>query len=495
MTTKVNNRMIDGAPVNVLDFGAVGDGVTDDTDALIAALAAGTTVEFGQNKTYLIRTGANILTPNSNTVLNFNGSTVKAMPSNLDSYHMFALEEVENITFNNGFIEGERDEHTGTTGEQGFCIAIRGAKDVVFNSMSLSKSWGDNIYIGIGPTVKYASNITMNACVLDRARRNGLSVVSVDGLAMNSCTISNTAGTAPEFGIDFEPNNNDERLRNISITNLRTVNNANSAVGFAIDKLDGGSTPVSISIDNYQDYGSLFALGFNLALNTKGYIKIRNVLADSQIKNSITFKNWEVTAPQVDIDGVTSTVNHSRTTDIIGDTPVSFQMPNGNIGGNINIKNVEQYFTSGQSGTGYNVAFDGSTEFRTLSLDGIEGQILNQQALSEGSKIIDDEFLGVTNVLDFPFVTQKFVNLKNTTAYGNTQLQLQAFRDTDTVYQMTCVSETGSDALTINPPGGESLYPLGIDDLDSGKITLNELGKSILIKRQGGRWVVTSKNY
>jgi polygalacturonase len=39
--TKARNRMIDSAAVNVKDFGAVGDGATDDTSAITAALQAG----------------------------------------------------------------------------------------------------------------------------------------------------------------------------------------------------------------------------------------------------------------------------------------------------------------------------------------------------------------------------------------------------------------------------------------------------------------------
>ena len=50
--TKVYNRLIAGAPVNVKDFGAVGDGVTDDTAEVLLALNSGAQVVDGGGLTY-----------------------------------------------------------------------------------------------------------------------------------------------------------------------------------------------------------------------------------------------------------------------------------------------------------------------------------------------------------------------------------------------------------------------------------------------------------
>ena len=55
--TKAHNRMIEGAAVNVKDFGAVGDGTTDDTTAIQAAEAASDCIIFS-NDTYYMGTSA-----------------------------------------------------------------------------------------------------------------------------------------------------------------------------------------------------------------------------------------------------------------------------------------------------------------------------------------------------------------------------------------------------------------------------------------------------
>lgn len=58
--TKVTYSMINGAPVNVLDYGAVGNGVADDTAAIVAALAATTSTVYMPAGTYRVSTNLNI---------------------------------------------------------------------------------------------------------------------------------------------------------------------------------------------------------------------------------------------------------------------------------------------------------------------------------------------------------------------------------------------------------------------------------------------------
>jgi len=70
--TKAHNRMIEGAAVNVKDFGAVGDGVTDDTAAIQAAIDAGTSIVFPSGS-YVITSS---ITIGSNKSIDFGSATL-----------------------------------------------------------------------------------------------------------------------------------------------------------------------------------------------------------------------------------------------------------------------------------------------------------------------------------------------------------------------------------------------------------------------------------
>jgi polygalacturonase len=93
--TKASYSMISGAPINVIDYGAVGDGSTDDTASLQAvfnAVPSGGCIEFPPNKTF--KTTSTLVMPptTSGVVIQGNGSTIRAY-HNGDGINLTPLNE------------------------------------------------------------------------------------------------------------------------------------------------------------------------------------------------------------------------------------------------------------------------------------------------------------------------------------------------------------------------------------------------------------------
>lgn len=83
--TKVSYSMIQGTPLNVLDFGAVGDGITDDTAAIEAAIAASRATYVVDPDTQMTWSGtqASVFFPEGTYVYNGTGITQSAGDINL----------------------------------------------------------------------------------------------------------------------------------------------------------------------------------------------------------------------------------------------------------------------------------------------------------------------------------------------------------------------------------------------------------------------------
>jgi polygalacturonase len=219
--------------VNVQEKGARGDGQTDDTAAIQTAIdeVAGTggTV-LVPDGTYMVNAvGRHHLTLKSNVMLKLSRDAIlKAIPNNSDKYSILSIVGVSNVTVLGGTLEGEREEHMGTSGEGGMGVRIaRGAEHVTISGVTSRDMWGDGFY------VKGATDAKFCSVTADNNRRQGLSIIEVDGLVVQNSTFKNTHGTRPSNGIDLEPDMAAQKIMNVRIQNSQFLDNAGAGIQIA----------------------------------------------------------------------------------------------------------------------------------------------------------------------------------------------------------------------------------------------------------------------
>ena len=201
------------------EYGAKGDGVTDDTAAINTCLANCGYVLFKSGSIYMIDPDVS-LNPISDQTLDLNGATLKAIPNSLDRYEIINIDGISNVIVKNGIIVGDRDEHTGATGEWGYGISIDTASsDILIDNVAISECWGDGICIQHG-----SANITVRSCHLDHNSRNGITVGESTNVIIDGNIIERTDRTNPKAGIDVEPDDG-ETAENVIISHNIIKNN------------------------------------------------------------------------------------------------------------------------------------------------------------------------------------------------------------------------------------------------------------------------------
>lgn len=105
--TKVSYSMITGAAVNVLDYGAVGDGVTDDRAAIQDAVNAGSAVYFPDGYTFLVSNATDRVYLNADNTL-FGGGTLKRASDEWSIFEAIGTinSHIQNITVDGLIFEG-----------------------------------------------------------------------------------------------------------------------------------------------------------------------------------------------------------------------------------------------------------------------------------------------------------------------------------------------------------------------------------------------------
>lgn len=208
------------------DFGAVGDGVTDDTSAINKALEH-TDVLNMNAKTYLVSADleTTIAIMAIGKTINGNGATIKIKPVSGEYYSIIRAKG--NTRISNLTIIGERDDHIGTSGQWGMGISLCNSNYANIENVTIKNCWGDGIYLGSENNdtgENGCANVTITNCIIDNNRRNGISVINCDKFVIDGCTISNTNGTSPQTGVVIE-RNFDNEITNGIIKNCTFIDN------------------------------------------------------------------------------------------------------------------------------------------------------------------------------------------------------------------------------------------------------------------------------
>ena len=199
---------------NVKNYGAKGDGVTDDRNAIQAAVTAmkangGGTLSFPFGEYRLSRPIS--ITNTSRFIVNGNGATLKPLdnvsPNSADG-DIIQIGNCSQYTVSNLSLDGNERRRGG--GFPAVSMRIDGATDFRITDCVFHDSTLDDLYLAqtVGTTLGSHDGVVEN-CTMDGARRGAISVIFAYDIEITNNYISNVTGFHPASGIILEANMTD----------------------------------------------------------------------------------------------------------------------------------------------------------------------------------------------------------------------------------------------------------------------------------------------
>lgn len=129
-------------------------------------------------------------------------------------------------------------------------LSILSSKNVLVQDLTIEYTGGDGIYLGVCVRGVTNSDVVIRRVDCNENHRQGISVISARNLLIEDTVMRNTRGTAPQAGIDFEPNGSNEELVNCVMRRCVCENNAGDGYEFYLPNLTDESEPISIVIED-----------------------------------------------------------------------------------------------------------------------------------------------------------------------------------------------------------------------------------------------------
>ena len=126
-------------------------------------------------------------------------------------------------------------------------VSISGSGATV-RDLTILSSGGDGVYVRDN-----AQDVTLENLVCRDHHRQGISVISATRLRVRHCRFEDTAGTAPQCGVDIEPNRPTDRLEDILFEDCIFDRNNSGGMTFHIGGL---KRPISITFRRCEAHGN-----------------------------------------------------------------------------------------------------------------------------------------------------------------------------------------------------------------------------------------------
>jgi Pectate lyase superfamily protein len=247
--------------IDVRDYGAKGDGTSDDTEPLKAALSAAT------GKTLVLPPGTYLhtssLSVGSSTTITGYGAILKAAAGASGDVMGLSLSGVSKINLLGLTYDGNRANRVAGKSVSAFGIYIANSSDIILHDIKVLNSLWDGIevaYTNPGDPRTRSSRVLFRGVRVENATRNGLSIDGVVDFTAIRSFFNNTTGSAPQDGIDVEADNATIFNENTWFIECEARGNAGNGITFAQFNKNGG-----VFRGQYSNNGA-----YGLAINTAG---------------------------------------------------------------------------------------------------------------------------------------------------------------------------------------------------------------------------------
>jgi hypothetical protein len=149
--------------------------------------------------------------------------------------------------------------------EDRHAIRIDACDTVGIYGLRIVKASGDGIYVCGYAGNNYSSYITLQECKVDSSYRNGISIISVKHLVVDGCIVSHTSGTAPQDGIDLEPNYPTEFMQDVTISNCEFFDNR-FGIDVSLWNFTQSTATVSITVRHCMTHDNRYGYGYGSVL-------------------------------------------------------------------------------------------------------------------------------------------------------------------------------------------------------------------------------------